>query len=172
MSHQVASGILPSTSWPWRFLFPTKRQDAWLGLAERIRGVSWSKWVTFETWATKKKHLLPGNSASLWPFWDGEFRWPFQRMLNDLQIGNTKVTAWITWYFPLYWLFKRDPSNGCWNNSHINWVEKSPYIHIYIYIPTTTEFFFIAHMVLIAWKCRNGAHHVFCFFFRILERHV
>ena len=35
---------------------------------------------------------LPGNS--LCPFW---VKWPFQNS-SDLQLGDQKVTAWITWY--------------------------------------------------------------------------
>ena len=32
-----------------------------------------------------------------WPFWDCEFMWPFQGVKRDLQHGDEKGTAWITW---------------------------------------------------------------------------
>ena len=34
--------------------------------------------------------LLPGDSK--WPFGDGEFTWPFQGVVGDLQLGDEKVT--------------------------------------------------------------------------------
>ena len=38
-----------------------------------------------QTWHFLRQQTVPGNSASLWPFRDGEFTWPFQRWLIDLQ---------------------------------------------------------------------------------------
>ncbi len=42
-------------------------------------------WLEFLCWWLRRwesdgnwERLEPGNSASLWPFWDGEFTWPFK----------------------------------------------------------------------------------------------
>ena len=43
------------------------------------------------------KTYVPGNS--LWPFWDGEFTWPFGKVAGDLQLRDQKVT--LTWQEPL-----------------------------------------------------------------------
>ena len=87
--------------------------------------------VTIIHWQTKKiidqkmcpvskswmKWDVPGNSASLWPFWDGEFSWPLQRLsefkwpptfgdqkgtlnnlvLNFLRFHHPIITACIAW---------------------------------------------------------------------------
>ena len=39
----------------------------------------------------------PGNP--LWPFWDEEKRdpYPYSKFIRDLQLGDKKVTNWITW---------------------------------------------------------------------------
>ena len=51
------------------------------------------------------KSSLPGNS--LWPFWDGEFTWPFGKVAGDLQRSGIKVGhgGWMTWFiiFPWVW---------------------------------------------------------------------
>ncbi len=51
---------------------------------------SWA-WRTLKFLECEKTHG-PGNSAFSWPFWEGEFTWPFKLVNRDLQLGNQKVT--------------------------------------------------------------------------------
>ena len=53
-----------------------------------------------------EKNLTPGNS--LWPFWNGEFTWPFQGVKTwPPTSGDEKGTAWITWEFDVDYLLNR-----------------------------------------------------------------
>ena len=59
----------------------------------------------FTTWDGAKTPKITWQFC-LWPFWDGEFTWPFQRRFLWPPTGYEKVTTWITW-------------NG--KNYHVNW---------------------------------------------------
>ena len=56
------------------------------------RGDDLFGWGVVEGWNIQQQQQ-PGNS--LCPFWDGD-PWPLQR-LSDVQLGDEKVTTWITW---------------------------------------------------------------------------
>ena len=70
-------------------------RDAWkvFSIPTVVENISWAYLCP----RTVKQSGLPGNS--LWPFW--RVIWDPLKGWWDLQVGDEKVTAWITWFLGL-----------------------------------------------------------------------
>ena len=104
----------PSPSFHWFPLFP-----------------SWFFWP----WFRLRTFLQPGNSASLWPFWDGEFTWPFQ-WLSHLQPGKKKVTNWITCqvlFLPWCWFWDLHVNVGFVHPPHPDRPSSQSFAHLLLF---------------------------------------
>ena len=69
--------------------------------AIRLMAFFFRDWMVFSknTWRTVE--YIPGNSLVTCLRW---LNWPFKG-LSDLQLGNQKVTDWITWYIYLMYMY-------------------------------------------------------------------
>ena len=60
-------------------------------------------WMPGRNWISKCREFFPNLARwfNSWPFWDGEFTWPFQRLSENVTSndrGWSWVTTWITWW--------------------------------------------------------------------------
>ena len=65
-------------------------------------------------------YYIPGNS--LWPFWDGEFTWPFSKVKRDLQRSGMKRSLWRPRKFQLLGVLEESTPNP-WS---VRWILLPP----------------------------------------------
>ena len=96
----ISTPELPDFS---RSLDPMLREEVLLSAPED--GACTDLWMVDFLGKLGGKYTSPHGSKGVgiwqfcwWPFWDGKVKWPFLRIVRDLQLKNRMVTNWITWY--------------------------------------------------------------------------